>query len=309
MLAHAEAMELRQLRYFLAVVECGSINRAATMLKLTQPSLSHAIKALERSVGAELLLRSGAGIRPTEIGLVLQRYARNILRETEKAKAEVSSMRGAGAGSLAVGALSVFTSRLMPQVSSAFLKESRGVEIAAYSISDNSDTIMRNIQSAQWDLALTLMTEGLSAPADIDIRLLGTYSSRVFCSVSHPLAGVRDVTLPQLAQAEWVVTQSGAAELQLAELFAPLELPPRVRMRVNTINFAISAARAHPFLCIAPIDTMVDEIASGRMVRVDQPYFRSEARIALLHSKLAERTSAMRTFTTLCAAYADRLES
>lgn len=300
-------MELRQLRYFLAVVQCGSINRAATMLKLTQPSLSHAIKSLEQSVGAELLLRSGAGIRPTEIGLVFQRYAQNILRETEKAKAEVSSMRGAGAGRLAVGVLSVFTARMMPQVTSAFLNASQGVEVTAYSTSNTSDAIIRNIQSAQWDLALTLLNEGLRAPSDIDIRLLGPYPSRVFCSTAHKLAGVRDVTLPQMADAEWVVTTSGVAETELARLFAPLGRVPSVRMRVNTINFAVSAARAHPFLCIAPIDSMTDEVASGRMVRVDQPFFKTEAQIALLHSKLAERTTAMRTFTTLCAAYAEKL--
>ena len=89
-------MEFKQLRYFLCVLKYGSINQAAAALNITQPSLSHSIRALEKSVGAQLLLRSGGGIRPTATGEIFVRYAQNILREAEKALAEVSSTRGGG---------------------------------------------------------------------------------------------------------------------------------------------------------------------------------------------------------------------
>ncbi len=91
-------MELRQLRYFLTVLRLGSINRAAAELHLTQPSLSHSIKALERSVGAELIIRGGGGVRATVIGEEFALYANTAVREAEKAKAVVATSRGTGAG-------------------------------------------------------------------------------------------------------------------------------------------------------------------------------------------------------------------
>jgi len=300
-------MELRQLRHFIAVLKCGSINRAAATLNVTQPSLSHSIKALERSVGAELLLRSGGGIRPTPIGIVFERYAQNILRETEKAKSEVTAMRGAGAGKLAIGALSVFIPHFVPKVIGKFLTATRGVAIEAFTFTFNSELVIRNVQSAEWDLALTLMNDDFVGPSDINMRLLGSYPSSVYCSSDHPLAAERNVSLQQVASAEWVVTNSGSAEILLRQTFVEIGMVPRIRMRVNSMNFAISATRAYPFLCLAPVEAMAQEVKDGRMVKVDQASLAPSAQIALIHSNLAERTSAMREFMAHCSEHAASL--
>ena len=300
-------MELRQLRHFLAVLKCGSINRAAATLNVTQPSLSHSIKALERSVGAELLLRSGGGIRPTAIGVVFERYAQNILRETEKAKSEVTAMRGAGAGKLVIGALSVFIPHFIPKVIGKFLTATSGVDIEAFTFTYNSDIVIRNVQSAEWDLALTLMQDDFVAPSEVNIRLLGNYPSSVYCSAVHPLATVRHVSLEQMASADWVVTNSGGAEDLLRQTFAEIGMTPKIRMRVNSMNFVMSATRAFPFLCLAPLEAVAQEVKDGRMVKVDQTSLAPSAQIALLHSNLAERTSAMRDFMAHCAEHAATL--
>jgi DNA-binding transcriptional LysR family regulator len=106
-------MELRQLRYFVAVAEEGNISRAAKRIFLTQPALSRQIKALEGEIGQCLLERQAHSIRLTPVGEVLLREARELLRHAEQV---LERVRAAGRGprlrvgyapSLAAGILSV----------------------------------------------------------------------------------------------------------------------------------------------------------------------------------------------------------
>src|SRR5512136_2637552 len=106
-------MELRQLRYFVAVAEEGNISRAAKKIFLTQPALSRQIKALEDEIGQCLLERQAHSIRLTPAGETLLREARELLRHAEQV---LERTRAAGRGlrlrvgyapSLAAGILSV----------------------------------------------------------------------------------------------------------------------------------------------------------------------------------------------------------
>ncbi len=302
-------MELRQLRQFLAVVKFGSINRASAAMNLTQPSLSHSIKALERSIGAQLLIRGGGGTRPTEIGVVFTRYAKNILREAEKAQAEVSMMRGGGVGKLSIGTLSVFIPRFMPKVVAAFMDTSADIVVDAFTFTYNSSRVFTDILSSEWDLALTLTGDDFDPPPEIRVRTLGDYPSSVYCSPSHPLAGERGISLDQLASAHWVLTNAGSAETLLCQKFAEGGREAMIRMRVNSMNFAIAAARASNLLCVAPDEAVADEIRDGRLVRVDQVTINPTAQIALLHSNLSERTGAMRQFMSCAASHAATLSA
>src|SRR5271169_3014098 len=88
-------MELRQLRYFVAVAEEGNISRAAKRIFLTQPALSRQIKVLEEEVGQCLLERQAHSIRLTAVGEALLREARELLRHAEQV---LERVRVAGRG-------------------------------------------------------------------------------------------------------------------------------------------------------------------------------------------------------------------
>jgi LysR family transcriptional regulator, benzoate and cis,cis-muconate-responsive activator of ben and cat genes len=106
-------MELRQLRYFVAVAEEGNISRAAKRISLTQPALSRQIKALEEDIGQCLLARQAHSIRLTPAGDALLREARELLQHAEQVLEQVRNsgrglrLRVGYAPSLAVGMLSV----------------------------------------------------------------------------------------------------------------------------------------------------------------------------------------------------------
>lgn len=96
-------MELRHLKNFVAIVDSGSLSKAAARVFIAQPALSQQLVELERELGTQLLVRSRRGVVPTEAGKVLYRHARTMLRHVEQMREEVA-LPGAGEiGPVAVG--------------------------------------------------------------------------------------------------------------------------------------------------------------------------------------------------------------
>ncbi len=100
--ASVTGVERRQFEHFLAVARSGSFTRAAAMLTLAQPSLSHSIAALERELGYELFERLGRGVKLTPAGEALLEPARRTLRAFVLAKGAVQSVADAGSGHLSI---------------------------------------------------------------------------------------------------------------------------------------------------------------------------------------------------------------
>jgi len=114
------AVDLRQLRYFVAVAEAGSLTRAAGRLHIAQQSLSEQIRALEAQFGAPLFERSSRGVRLTDVGTVLLREARPLLAQAERTlETTRRAARGEG-GTLRVGFLSSVANYVLPPVVRAF---------------------------------------------------------------------------------------------------------------------------------------------------------------------------------------------
>ncbi|OYX86836.1 MAG: LysR family transcriptional regulator, partial [Azorhizobium sp. 32-67-21] len=87
-------MDLRQLRYFVTIVETGSFSKAAQRLHVAQPALSQHVRNMELDLGVELLFRSSQGVVPTEAGETLVRHARLILSQMEAAREAVRGSEG-----------------------------------------------------------------------------------------------------------------------------------------------------------------------------------------------------------------------
>ena len=96
-------MDVRQLKYFVGIVDAGSFSKASRRLFVAQPSLSQQIANLEFELKTKLLLRSAQGIMPTAAGSVLHRHARQILRHVDQIRADVREDGGSEAGPVAIG--------------------------------------------------------------------------------------------------------------------------------------------------------------------------------------------------------------
>lgn len=98
-----EMMDIRQLRYFLAIAEQGSFSRAARILNVAQPALSLHVRNMEAELGTALLFRSSRGVTPTEAGSILLRHARIILDQMTAAEEEIRGYQNDPAGDVRIG--------------------------------------------------------------------------------------------------------------------------------------------------------------------------------------------------------------
>jgi LysR family nitrogen assimilation transcriptional regulator len=96
-------MDLRQLRYFVGIVQAGSLSRAADQLHVAQSAVSHHLNSLESELDRQLLTRSPKGIILTEAGTVLYRHAEAILRHVESAKQDAVSALNVPSGRVSIG--------------------------------------------------------------------------------------------------------------------------------------------------------------------------------------------------------------
>lgn len=96
-------MELRQLRYFVAIAAHGTFSKAATKVYVAQSALSHQLAQLENEIGAQLFYRSRRGVELTEAGEVFHAYAVSILRQVADAQTSVTSIAQAPAGKVVFG--------------------------------------------------------------------------------------------------------------------------------------------------------------------------------------------------------------
>src|SRR5215468_10409945 len=114
-------MELRHLRYFVAVAEMENVSRAATQkLHVAQPSLSRQIRDLEDEVGVPLFERTARSVRLTDAGRAFLDEARAILKHTEDAVVKVRKIAGKVETEVQVGDWSIATSPRMPALLRAF---------------------------------------------------------------------------------------------------------------------------------------------------------------------------------------------
>ena len=112
-------MELRTLRYFLAVAREGSITQAAKVLFVTQPALSRQLKALEKELGAKLFVRGSHSVALTDRGVLLKQRCEEILELTDKTLAEFAVGSDAVAGDVHIGVGESYTSRFLARVAQA----------------------------------------------------------------------------------------------------------------------------------------------------------------------------------------------
>ncbi|WP_323767057.1 LysR family transcriptional regulator [Marinovum sp.] len=96
-------MDLRQLRYFLAIAEAGSMTRAARQLGVAQPALSLHVKTMEAALGTRLLIRAKSGVTPTEAGALLMRRARSLLDDLARTEDDIRTLAADPAGEVRLG--------------------------------------------------------------------------------------------------------------------------------------------------------------------------------------------------------------
>jgi len=145
-------MDIRQLNYFVNVVEKGSISRAAVFLHIAQPALSRQINGLEVELKQRLLVRNGRGVTPTLAGERLLNHARTILQVFERASEDMENARLGRAGSLAIGMPSSLSAAIATKLISTLHEQLP--EAKVHILNGRSTQIQEWILSGRVDMAV-----------------------------------------------------------------------------------------------------------------------------------------------------------
>lgn len=187
-------MELRQLRYFVAVAETGNISRAAQKIFLTQPALSRQIKALEEEIGQCLLERQAHSIRLTRAGEALLREARNLL---QRADAMPQAIRAAGQSvRLRVGYAPSLASGLLSIAVEQFKQKHPAATVELFDLSTKE--MLAGLEGESLDVALTVGRE--RDGHGLRWVQLSRASWQLAVNRQHPLARCARVTPAQAAR-------------------------------------------------------------------------------------------------------------
>ena len=147
-------MELRQLRYFIAVAEEGNFSRAAERLHVSQPPLSTQIKSLEGELGVRLLERSNRGVSLTAAGTVFFAETRAMLARVEHAKSKALRADRSDIGILSIGFVSIADYGILPPALKNFRSSAPLVEVQLHELT--TDAQIRELRAARLDLGIAL---------------------------------------------------------------------------------------------------------------------------------------------------------
>jgi DNA-binding transcriptional LysR family regulator len=197
-------MELRLLRYFIAVADERHYGRAATRLHMTQPPLSRAIKQLETDLGVLLLHRSATGVELTPAGNALYQQASTLLEQAEQARARVTAAAGTGAVTLTIGTLGDSAAEASTRLAATFRRHHPHVSIR-FRETDFTDPTT-GLRNGLADVALTRMP---FTDTGISTRILRSDPIGVVLRTDDPLAGRDTLSLADLADRPWFQLPEG----------------------------------------------------------------------------------------------------
>jgi DNA-binding transcriptional LysR family regulator len=214
-------MELRQLRYFVAIAQRRHFTAAAEAIGVAQPALSQQIRLLERELGVQLFDRSGRRIRLTPAGEALLIRAERILIEVANAQSELAEYAGAVRGRVVVGTLPSLAEHQLPPLVAAFHVRHPGLELVLRE--ERTARLLELLAAGEVDLALLHhATTAANATPTLTLEPLFTEELVAAVGAGHPLAirlkspihgGFRGPPLPlaDLRDEDFILTKSGSA--------------------------------------------------------------------------------------------------
>ncbi len=242
-------MELRHLRYFLAVCEEMNFTKAAEKLMIAQPPLSRQIRDLEEEIGTSLFVREHHALRLTEEGLRFRTYANRIVTLADRSVEDIKEMHTGLRGTVYIAEVEGKAPRLMASFVSAFAQKYQDVQFNIWN--GNSDEVTARVRNGLADLAIIM------EPFDPQgFHSLPIYSEPwvAMFSSKHPLADKKGKTVPlrALAEHDLIIPSRGSRLQEISDWFAPLGITPKVKARIANATSAYELCEQNVGVAIYP---------------------------------------------------------
>ncbi|MDP3976442.1 MAG: LysR substrate-binding domain-containing protein [Pseudomonas sp.] len=225
-------MDIRQLRYFVALYEEGHVGRAAERLCLSQPALSQQIRQLELGLDVSLFQRAGKRLHPTLAAHTLYNHALPLLDGFERAREALRSFRGQAPQSLAIGVLQTVNASLVPQLLERLRQAQPHLVVQIYELSGTD--IERRLLTGSLDIGI-----GFLPPRQPGLHSLELYEDELQLVIpeNHPLREFKKVSLAQASELPMLLLGEEFRVRQLwQEQLALLGRRPHVQAELNHMS-------------------------------------------------------------------------
>ncbi len=266
-------MELRHLRYFLAVGEALNFTKAAARLRVAQPALSRQIQDLEDEIGVDLLHRSSRGVTLTAEGKLFLEEVRELLKHADESIERVRALARGEYGELHIGYAPVPSTEILPPTLAAFQKAVPRVKVLLHDLS--SDELIAGLRNGTLELAIMVEPIG-EQTVGIEFEVLRTEGLCVAMSAAQPLARLKSIPLERLADEPLVgLSRKGYPEYYdyLDRIFAPIHAKPRIVVECDSMS------------------SLIAEVEAGRGISLASPTFKLVVGKRLLYRALTGTTA------------------
>lgn len=245
-------MELRYLRYFVAVAERLNFTRAAEELHVAQPAVSQQVKTLEEELGVALLIRDKRSVKLTAAGVAFLREAREILAHADKSMLVAQRAARGEIGTLSIGCFSSAVLEFLPALLQSYRAQFPDVRVQLYEM-----TVDQQAQAFAQERIDVGFTRPLSAAQRKTLEQEHVYRDRLVLALpsAHPLARKKSARLEHFADDDFVMfkrSEASALVDQMVHLCAQANIAPRVVSEPAMMQALVMSVAAGQGVSVVP---------------------------------------------------------
>jgi len=287
-------IKVRQIQFFLSVIQYKSFVKAANSLNVSQPGVSKAIRELEETLQVKLIKRHLNGIEITEYGKILENYSHLILKDISNAEKEIKSLKEGIIGDINIGV--AFSPRiyLVPKATINLQKKFPNINLNIYAGS-RSDLILRLLEGKIDLFVSAIVPEDF--PSTEKVKSIPLYKDTQFLvtRAKHPLQLKKNVSLKDTLNFDWILPEHERT-LNLFNInnqFWKNDLNnPKAKIIYNSANFALNVIKNSDYIGIHP-KQMIETQGEGvfRILNIKGITMEPSYGITYLENKLQRRSA------------------
>jgi DNA-binding transcriptional LysR family regulator len=227
------AFTLRQLNYFVAVAENGSLSHAAKVLSISQSALTEAVKELEADLGVKLFERHSRGLNITHDGHQFLRHATSILADVSSARHAFRAQQSAVTGKLHLGVTSLMAGYVMSDLLAKYRRVNPQVTVTA--IEDNGEYLEHLLIGGELDVAV-MITSNLREKMALHVEILDVSPFRLWMPLGHPLSMIDSISLADVASEPLIMLNMDEMEKEAVNAISALMSRPRIAFRTRSVE-------------------------------------------------------------------------
>lgn len=254
----------RKLIYFAAVVELGSISRAAQAMEISQPAMSTSMDRLEAELGISLMERSPRGIVPTAYGDILYCHARLIREEVALARKALANALSGAEESIRIGALPSLAGSIIPTALGRWRERHPDAKLQV--VENAQIDLLTGLLRREFDLVIGF-TEVFDMMDGLRQQVLFRDLLCVITRAGHPLIGQSDLAWPDLMQFPWIAPTSRRSHTVLDHVMSTMGVGPPQRITVcGSVSLLKTMVSTTDHLALLPIHAVARELEERRLV-------------------------------------------